>query len=51
MRKLLKPAWLEKYTEIYRMSGWKGLIKAGGIKLIIGFFLFYLIGKRGSCFH
>jgi len=43
MRKILKPAWLEKYTEIYRESGWKGIIKTGGIKLFIAFFLFYLI--------
>ncbi len=43
MRKILKPAWLEKYTGIYRESGWKGIIKTGGIKLIVAFFLFYLI--------
>ena len=43
MRKLLKPKWLEKYTEIYRQSGWKGIVKAGGIKFFIFFFLFYLI--------
>ena len=43
MRKLLKPNWLEKYTEIYRKSGWRGIIKEGGAKVIIAFFLFYLI--------
>ena len=43
MRKFLKSAWMEKYTEIYRASGWRGLLKAGGIKLIIAFFVFYLI--------
>ena len=43
MRKFLKPAWLEKYTEIYRKSGWRGIAKSGGVKLIIAFFLFYLI--------
>ena len=43
MRKFLKPAWLEKYTEIYRKSGWRGIVKAGGIKLMIAFFMFYLI--------
>ena len=43
MRKFLKPVWIEKYTEIYRQSGWRGIIKKGGIKLIIAFFLFYLI--------
>jgi hypothetical protein len=43
MRKILKPAWIEKYTEIYRCSGWKGIVKEGGIKLIIIFFIYYLI--------
>ena len=43
MRKILKPAWVEKYTQIYRESGWKGIINKGGKKLIIAFFLFYLI--------
>ena len=43
MRKILKPAWLEKYTGVYRQSGWKGIVKTGGIKLMIAFFLFYLI--------
>ena len=43
MRKILKPAWLEKYTGIYRQSGWAGIFKTGGLKLIVAFFLFYLI--------
>jgi len=43
MRKILYPKWLEAYTKIYKESGWRGLVKKGGIKLIIGFFLFYLI--------
>ena len=43
MRKILKPAWLEKYTKIYKESGWRAVVKEGGIKLIIAFFLFYLI--------
>ena len=43
MRKFLKPAWVDKYTNIYRESGWRGVVKFGGIKLIIAFFLFYLI--------
>ena len=43
MRKILKPAWIEKYTEIYRHSGWKGIVKEGGIKLIVIFFIYYLI--------
>tara|TARA_B100000131_G_C18040579_1_gene582236 strand:- start:708 stop:905 length:198 start_codon:yes stop_codon:yes gene_type:complete len=43
MRKILKPKWFEKYKEVYKKSGWRGVVKEGGIKLIIGFFLFYLI--------
>ena len=43
MRRLLKPLWVEKYLKIYKSDGWKGLIRAGGIKLIIGFILFYLV--------
>ena len=43
MMKLLKPDWLNKYMAIRREKGWKGLIKYGGIKLIIGIFLFYLV--------
>ena len=43
MGKFLKPKWLEKYTGIYRESGWRGILKEGGYKLIIAFFLFYLI--------
>ena len=43
MGKFLKPKWFDKYTNIYRASGWRGLVKEGGIKLIVVFFLFYLI--------
>jgi len=43
MRKFLKPAWLEKYTNIYRETGWRGIIREGGVRVIIAFFLFYLI--------
>ena len=43
MRKILKPAWFEKYRKIYKNSGWRGVVKEGGIKLIIAFFLFYLV--------
>ena len=43
MRNLIKPKWVEKYTKVYRDSGWRGVVRKGGIKLIIGFFLFYLI--------
>ena len=43
MGKFLKPKWVDKYTGIYREEGWRGLIKAGGARLIIAFFLFYLV--------
>tara|TARA_Y100001968_G_C18920406_1_gene509508 strand:- start:127 stop:324 length:198 start_codon:yes stop_codon:yes gene_type:complete len=43
MRKILKPNWFEKYKKIYKDSGWRGVFKAGGFKLIIAFFLFYLV--------
>ena len=43
MGKFLKPKWVDKYTGIYRETGWRGLIKEGGVRLIIVFFLFYLV--------
>ena len=43
MKKIFKNQWIDKYTEIYRKSGWRGIIKEGGVKLFIAFFLFYLI--------
>ena len=43
MQKYLKPQWFKKYSKIYQNAGLKGIIKEGGIKLIITFFLFYLI--------
>ncbi len=43
MGKFLKPKWVDKYTGIYRERGWRGLIKEGGVRLIIAFFLFYLV--------
>ena len=35
--------FLAKYIKIFKESGFKGLIKEGGWKLLIGFFLYYLI--------
>ena len=35
--------FLSKYVKIFKESGFKGLIKEGGWKLLIGFFLYYLI--------
>ena len=43
MFRFLKPDWLKKYSKIRKESGWKGVFKEGGIKLIIGIFLFYLV--------
>ena len=43
MKKFLKPKWFENYLNIYKASGWRGLVKEGGIKLIVGFILFYLV--------
>lgn len=42
-RKFLTPKWVDRYTDIYRQEGFKGVIKKGGVKLLIAFFLFYLI--------
>tara|TARA_B100001758_G_C18159614_1_gene478423 strand:+ start:432 stop:620 length:189 start_codon:yes stop_codon:yes gene_type:complete len=35
--------FIKKYVKIFRESGFKGLIKEGGWKLVIYFFLYYLI--------
>ena len=35
--------FFKKYIKIFKESGFKGLIKEGGWKLLIGFFLYYLI--------
>ena len=43
MKKIFIPKWMSKYTDIYRKEGFKGLLKKGGLKLIIGFIIFYLI--------
>ena len=39
----LKPKFIEKYTDIYRKDGFKGLVKKGGWKFFFYFFMFYLI--------
>ena len=39
----LKPKFIEKYTDIYRNDGFKGLVKKGGWKFLFYFFMFYLI--------
>jgi len=40
---LLSPQWFTNYKAIYKNEGIKALFKKGGGKLIIGFFVFYLI--------
>ena len=43
IRKFLTPKWVDRYTDVYRQEGFKGVVKKGGWKLVVGFFLFYLI--------
>ena len=38
-----KVKFLAKYIAIFKKSGFKGLIKEGGWKLLIFFFMYYLI--------
>jgi hypothetical protein len=38
-----KVKFLSKYIEIFKKSGFKGLIKEGGWKLLFFFFMYYLI--------
>jgi len=38
-----KIKFLSKYIEIFKKSGFKGLIKEGGWKLFFFFFMYYLI--------
>ena len=39
----LKPKFIQKYTEVYKKDGFRGLVKKGGWKLLFYFFMFYLI--------
>ena len=43
IRKLLTPQWVSRYAGIYKEEGVKGVLKKGGIWLVTGFILFYLI--------
>ena len=43
IKKFLTPKWVDFYANIYRQEGFKGVIKKGGWKFVIAFFLFYLI--------
>lgn len=42
-RKWITPGIVQKYTDVYRQEGFKGVIKKGGWRLLIGIILFYLI--------
>lgn len=43
IRNLFKSKLLIKYTKIYKKDGFKGVLKEGGWRLLVYFFLFYLI--------
>ena len=43
LRNPFKVKFLEKYIAIFKESGFKGLIKEGGWKLLFFFFMYYLI--------
>ena len=43
IRNLFKPKFLKEYTKIYKEDGFKGVLKAGGWRVITYFILFYLI--------
>jgi hypothetical protein len=43
IRNLFKSKFLIKYTKIYKEDGFKGVLKEGGWRIVIYFFLFYLI--------
>ena len=42
-RNPFKSKFISKYVEVYKDSGFKGLIKEGGWKLLFLFFMYYLI--------
>ena len=43
IRNLFKSKLLIKYTQIYKQEGLKGVLKSGGWRILVYFFLFYLI--------
>ena len=43
IKNLFKSKFLSKYTQIYKQGGFKGVVKEGGWKIVIYFFLFYLV--------
>ena len=42
-KKFLVPKWIDAYTDTYREGGFRGLLKKGGVRLLVIFILFYLI--------
>ena len=42
-KNLFKSKLLSKYVEIFKQNGFKGILKEGGWKILIYFFLYYLI--------
>ena len=42
-KRIFKIKFVQKYTKIYKESGFKGVIKEGGWKVLFYFFLYYLI--------
>jgi len=43
MKNFLKFKFLDKYIQIFRKDGFKGVLKEGGWKIFFYFFMFYLI--------
>jgi len=42
-KNLFKSKLLSKYVKIFKQNGFKGVLKEGGWKILIYFFLYYLI--------
>ena len=42
-KNIIKVKFIQRYLAIYKESGFKGLIKEGGWKLLFFFFMYYLI--------
>ena len=38
-----KPKFLKKYVAIFKKDGIKGVLKEGGWRIVVYFFLFYLV--------
>ncbi len=42
-RRKLMPQWIQEANAVRQEEGFKGMIKKGGWRLLLAFFLFYLI--------